>query len=105
MVEGMLEKHDYSNCKGSQSLYWSGLKIDCIEHDNVDSSQEEKIVQEYQFVVGGLNCLTINTQPDINAAYSLLSQFSNNLSQGYLEIVKYVLWYLKHTSSHGIWFR
>ena len=31
MIEGMLENQNYSNCKGSQSPYRSGLKIDCME--------------------------------------------------------------------------
>ena len=55
--------------------------------------------------MGGINWLTINTRPDINTAYSLLSQFNSNPSQGHLEAAKYVLRYLKQTSSHGIWFR
>ena len=37
--------------------------------------------------------------------YSLLSQFNSNLSQGHIEAAKYVLCYLKHTASYGIWFR
>ena len=37
--------------------------------------------------------------------YSLSSQFNSNPSQGHLDAAKYVLLYLKHTSSHGIWFR
>ena len=32
-------------------------------------------------------------------------QFNCNPSQGHLESAKYVLRYLKHTSSHEIWFR
>ena len=55
--------------------------------------------------MGGINWLTINTRLDINTAYSLLIQFNSNPSQGYLEAAKYVLRYLKHTSSHGIWFK
>ena len=38
-------------------------------------------------------------------AYSLLSQFNSNPSQGHLEAAKYVLRYLKYTSSHEIWFK
>ena len=34
-----------------------------------------------------------------------MSQFNHNPSQGHLDAAKYVLRYLKHTASHGIWFR
>ena len=62
-------------------------------------------MREYQSVVDGINWLTINTQIDINTAYNLFSQFDSNPSQGHLDARKYVIWYLKHTSFHGIWFR
>ena len=91
MIECMLEKHNYAHCTGSQSLYRSGLKIDRIKHDNDHSSQKEKLVREYRPIVGGINWLTINTRPDIDTAYSLLSQFNSNPSQGHLEAAKYVL--------------
>ena len=47
MIEDMLEKHNCSHYKESQSPNQSGLTIDCIEHDNVDPSQKEKLVREY----------------------------------------------------------
>ena len=49
--------------------------------------------------------MSINTRPDINTAYSLLSQFNCNPSKGHIELAKYILRYLKHTSLHGIWFK
>ena len=105
MIDGMLEKHNYSHCTTARSPYRSGLKIDRIELDGIDPSQKEKLVREYQSIVGGLNWLSINTRPDISTAYSLLSQFNSNPSKGHLDAAKYVLRYLKHTSSHGIWFK
>ena len=105
MIEGMLEKHNYAHISGSRSSYRSGLKIDRIEHDGKDPSTKEKLVRTYQSIMGGINWLTINTRPDINTAYSLLSQFNSNPSQGHLEAAKYVLRYLKQTSSHEIWFQ
>ena len=104
MVESMLDKFNLDHCKPSRSPYRSGMKIDRIEHDGVDPSQKEKFVKDYQSLIGGLNWLSINTRPDINTAYSLLSQFNSNPSHGHMESAKYVLRYLKHTSSHGIWF-
>ena len=80
VIEGMLDKHNNSHCREARSPYQSGLKMDKIEHDNVYLSQKEKLMQEYQSIVGGINWLTINTQPDINTVYSLLSQFNSNPS-------------------------
>ena len=105
MVEGMLEKYNLSHCNSARSPYRSGLKIDRIEHDGKDPSTKEKLVREYQSIVGSKNWLTINTQPNINTMYSLLSQFNLNPSQGNLDSANYVLRYLKHISSQGIWFQ
>ena len=91
MIEGMLEKHNYPDIAGSRSPYQSGLKIDRIEHDGKDPSTKTKLVRTFQSIMGGINWLTINTRPDINTAYSLLSQFNSNPSQGHLEAAKYVL--------------
>ena len=66
MVESMLEKHSHLHYKPSRSLHQSSLKIDYIDHDNVDPTHKEKLVQEYQSIVGGLNWLTINTRPDFH---------------------------------------
>ena len=105
MIKCMVEKHNLSQCNDARSPYRSGLKIDRIEHDGKDLSTKEKLVREYQSIVGSINWLTINTRPNINTVYSLLSQFNLNPSQGHLDTAKYVLRYLKHKSSHGIWFR
>ena len=105
MIEGMLEKHNFPDIIGARSPYQSGLKIDRIKHDEKDPSTKEKLVRTFQSINGGINWLTINTQPDINTAYSLLSQFNSNQSQGHLESANYVLQYLKHTSYHIIWFK
>ena len=85
MIEGMLEKHNYADIAGSRSPYRSGLKIVGIKHDGKDPFTKEKLVRTFQSIMGGINWLTINTRPDINTAYSLLSQFNLNPSQGHLE--------------------
>ena len=85
MIEGMLEKYNLSQCNDARSSYRSGLKIDRIEHDGKDPSTKEKLVREYQSIVGSINWLTINTRPNINTVYSLLSQFNSNPSQEYFD--------------------
>ena len=71
----------------------------------MDPQLKQQLVKKYQSLIGGLNWLSINTRPDINTMYILLSQFNCNVSKGHLESKKYVLQYLKHTSSHGIRFK
>ena len=105
MIKGMLERHQLEQCTTARSPYRSGIFIDRINHDCVDPQLKQRLVKEYQSLIGGLNWLSINTRPDINTVYSLLSQFNCNLSKGHLESAKYILRYLKHTSSHRIWFK
>ena len=69
----MLERFKLEHCKTVQTPYRSGLKIDRIELDNKPKSKKKHFIREYQSIIGCLNWLSINTQPDINTAYSLLS--------------------------------
>ena len=79
------------------------MKINWIENDGAKPPKKERLVKDFQSLIGGLNWLSINTQPDITTAYNLLSRFNHNPSQGPLDAAKYVLCYLKHTALHGIW--
>ena len=54
--------------------------------------------------MGGLTWLVTSTRPDINVATNMLSKFNSCPARGHMEAAKYVLRYLKGTSSHGIWF-
>lgn len=104
-IEGMLDKFNMDQCKQARTPYQSGLKIDHIEHDDVEPISKHKLVNDFQSLIGGLNWLSINSHPDICTVYSLLSQFNSNPLQGHMEAAKYVIRYLKHTASYGIWFR
>ena len=104
-VEGMLQKLKLQHLKTTETPYRSGLKIDRIEHTPIDPRVEKDFITRYQSAIGCLNWLAINTRPDINTAYSLLSQFNNKPSPGHWDSVKHVIRYLKGTASHGIWFK
>ena len=91
-------------CNSSRTPYRSGIRIDRIEHDGIEPSNKAALVTAFQSILGSLNWLSINTRPDIAVAYKLLSQFNSNPSQGHLDAAKYVLRYLKGTSTHGICF-
>ena len=101
----MLDKHKMEECKPSRTPYRSGLKIDRVEHDNIEPTNKKTLVKAYQSILGSLNWLSINTRPDISVAYKLLSQFNSNPSQGHLNSAKYVLRYLKGTATYGLCFQ
>ena len=101
----MLEWHQLEQCTIARSQYRSGISIDRIDHNGIDPQLKQRLVKEYKSLISGLNWLSINSRPDINTMYSLLLQFNCNLSKGHLESAKYVLRYLKHTSSRDIWFK
>ena len=103
-IDQMLEKHKLTDCKPSRTPYRSGLVIDRVNRDEVDPCDKEELVNAYQSIMGGLTWLSINTRPDICTATKLLGQFCSNPSYGHFQSAKYVLRYLSHTSSHGIWF-
>ena len=104
-VEGMLQKFNLQHIATVDTPYRSGLKIDRIEQAPIDESRREEFSRNYQSMLGCFNWLTINTRPDINTAYSLLSQFNSKPSIGHWDAAKHVLKYLKGTASHGIWFK
>ena len=54
--------------------------------------------------MGSLNGLAHTTSPDISTAVSLLGQHQSNPSQGHLDGAFYVVNYLSHTKTLGIYF-
>ena len=101
-VEGMLQKFQLQYLKPTDTPYVSGYKIDRIKQMPVDPRVEKEFTQKYQSLIGYLNWLSVNTRPDINTAYSLLSQFNSKPSPDHWDSAKHVLKYLKSTMSYGI---
>ena len=54
-IDGLLEKFNIDQCRKAQSPYRSGLKIDPIEHNGFDPKKSQKLVHEFQSLIGGLN--------------------------------------------------
>ena len=104
-VEGLLEKHGMTDCTLAKTPFRSGCKIDRIEDDGIASDDKKDFITKYQSIMGCINWLCINTRPDIATVYKLLSQFNCKPSKGHMDAAKYVLRYLAHTSSHGLWFK
>jgi hypothetical protein len=82
--------------------YRSGTPIDRIPHDGVTPEQKPQLVSSYQSIVGGLNWLSLSTQPDITTAVTLLASHLHNPSNGHLEAAQHVLCYLKGTPDWGL---
>lgn len=83
-IEGMLHKFNLTHISPASTPHRSGLKINRIDQDGA-TVNSKAFTQRYQSIMGCLNWLTINTRPDINTAFSLLSQFNNNPSEGHWE--------------------
>ena len=69
--------------KPTDTPYRFGLKMDRIIKEELPVSKQDAFVTQYQSLLGCLNWLTINTQPDVNMAYGLLSQFNSEPSPGH----------------------
>ena len=104
-IDELLDKHNMVDSKLAKTPYRSGCVIDRIPEDDIPVENKKELVHAYQSILGCLNWLCINTRPDISTVYKLLSRFNSKPSQGHLDAAKYVLRYLKHTSSLGIWFQ
>jgi hypothetical protein len=63
--------------------YRSGLPIDSIIHQDMSSSDRDKLRLQYQSLVGSLNWLAHTTRPDLSMVVSLLAQHQSNPSPGH----------------------
>jgi hypothetical protein len=84
--------------------YRSGLPIDAIIHQDMPSSDRDKLRLKYQSLVGSLNWLAHTTRPDLSMVVSLLAQHQSNPSTGHLEAARYAVKYLASTNTLGIYF-
>ena len=84
--------------------YRSGLPIDSIPSVPMTSTERNKLKLSMQQLMGSLQWISHCTRPDISTATSILSQYQNCPSPGHIKAAKYIVKYLKGTSSHGISF-
>ena len=105
-TENLLDSLGYSSTTTSTytSPYRSGLSIDTIPTQNMSPSDRDKLRLQYQSLVGSLNWLSHTTHPDLSTVVSLLAQHQSNPSPGHLDAASYVVKYLSHTRTLGIYF-
>jgi hypothetical protein len=105
-VETLLEALNLSNLSTSSYTlpYHSGLVIDSIPHQEMSSTDRDKLRLTYQSLVGSLNWLAHTTRPDLSTVVSLLAQHHSQPSPGHYDAAIYVTKYLAGTKNLGIYF-
>ena len=103
-VEYLVDKFGLADGLSSNRLFKQGLPINRIYRNTIPKEKYAEFVKSYEFLMGGLTWLVTSIRPGINVATKLLSQFNCSPSLRHMDSAKYVLWYLKDTTSHGIWF-
>lgn len=85
-VETLLESLNLSNLSTSSytSPYRSGLVINSIPHQEMSSTDRDKLRLTYQSLVGSLNWLAHTTRPDLSTVVSLLAQHQSQPPPGSL---------------------
>ena len=95
---------DKLSTKHPKTPYRSGLPIDSIPDETVSASTRDSLKLRMQQIMGSLQWLSHCTRPDIATATSILAQYQNTPSPGHLQSARYIVKYLKGTSSLGITF-
>jgi hypothetical protein len=86
--------------------YRSGVPIDSIAPslDADDSPAQVCRKEAYQSLIGSIGWLSSTTRPDIAAAHSFLSSYTNKPAAGHMKAALYVLHYIHSTHDFGISF-
>jgi hypothetical protein len=77
--------------------YCLGYPIDSVPHEEMLSTNCDKLRLQYQSLVGNLNWLAHTTRPDMSTVVSLLAQYQANPSSGHHEAACYAIKYLAST--------
>ena len=86
--------------------YCSGIPIDAIAPSTDNDNSPAQICQKevYQSLVGSIGWLAMSTRPDLTAAHSFLSSYSNKPAVGHMKAALYALHYIHSTYDYGITF-
>jgi len=86
--------------------YRSGVPIDSIapSMDVDDLLAQLRCKEAYQSLIGSIGWLSSTTRPDLAAAHSFLSSYTNKPASGHMKAALYVLHYIHLTHYYGISF-
>jgi hypothetical protein len=105
-IKMLLENLGYNSTTQSSftTPYRSGISMDSIPTVSLSSVDQDQLCLQYQSLVGSLNWLAHTTPPDLSTVVSLLAQHQSQPSPGHLEAALYVVNYLSHMKTLGLYF-
>jgi hypothetical protein len=94
------------NATPTETPYCSGIPIDSIAPslDAYDSPVQLHCKEAYQSLIRSIGWLSSTTCPDITAAHSFLSSYTNKPASSHMKAALYVLHYIHSTHDYGISF-
>lgn len=106
LIENLVDTLRFSAEKQSTftTPYKSGTSIDTIPTVTISPQDQDKLRLQYQSLVGSLNWLAHTTRPDLSTVVSLLAQHQSSPAPGHMDAAIYVVIYLSHTKTLGIYF-
>jgi len=106
LIENLVDTLRFSAEKQSTftTPYKSGTSIDTIPTVTISPQDQDKLRLQYQSLVGSLNWLAHTTWPDLSTVVSLLAQHQSSPAPGHMDAAIYVVIYLSHTKTLGIYF-
>ena len=101
----VISRFNMEGCKPVSTPLDLGCRLDSAQQPITDVDREQMISIPYRSAIGSLMYLSTCTRPDIAAAVSELSKFSQNPGIAHWEGVKRVLRYISGTVSQGLLYR
>ncbi len=98
--------HQARNETLTATPYQSEIQIDFIAPsvDADDSPAQIRRTDTYQSLIGSISWLSSTTNPDIAAAHSFLSSYTNKPAWGHMKAALFDLHYIHSTHDYGIFF-
>ena len=101
-VQKVLERFNMSNSKPVCSPLASHFKLSSKQCPSSDEERDEMKKAPYASAVGSLMYAMVCTRPDIAHAVGVVSRFLSNPGKEHWSAVKWILRYLKGTSSFSL---
>ena len=104
-ARGVLSRFNMEGCKSVSTPLELGSHLDSSQQPTSDAEMEQMINIPYRSAIGSLMYLSTCIRPDISAAVSELSKFSQNPGAEHWEGVKRVLRYVSSTVGEGLLYK
>lgn len=101
----VLSRFNMGECKPVSTPLEQGTRLEVSEQPTTDEGRAAMINVPYRSAIGSLMYLSTCTRPDISAAVSELSKFSQNPGMSHWEGVKRVMRYVSGTIGEGLLYK